>query len=199
VRHTAALRSDGSIVGWGYSVYGQNTIPALPAGLAYREVATGGSHLVALYGEPCSALAYCTAGTSASGCQALLSASGCASATAPSGFTLTASTVEGQKDGVFFFGTNGKIANPFGNSSSYRCVAPPVKRCGPLAGTGTLGACDGILPQDLNALWCPACPKPGHNPGAGAVVQAQLWYRDPQNTSNQTTSFSDGIEFVLAP
>jgi hypothetical protein len=142
---------------------------------------------------------YCTAGISASGCQALLSASGWASATAPSGFTLAASTVEGQKDGLFFFGTNGKSATPFGNGSSYRCVVPPVKRCGLLAGTGTLGACDGSPSQDLNALWCPACPKPGHNPGTGAIVQAQFWYRDPLNTSNQTTSFSDGIEFCVGP
>ena len=74
-----------------------------------------------------------------------------------------------------------------------------MKRCGVLAGNGTMGACDGVLSQDLNALWCPTCPKPGHNPGAGAVVQAQLWYRDPLNTSNQTTSFSDGIEFVVQP
>ena len=36
-------------------------------------------------------------------------------------------------------------------------------------------------------------------PGAGAVVQAQLWYRDPLNTSNQTTSLSDATEFVVAP
>ena len=53
--------------------------------------------------------------------------------------------------------------------------------------------------QDLNALWCATCPKPLHNPGAGAVVQAQLWYRDPLNTSNQTTSLSDAIEFCIEP
>jgi hypothetical protein len=29
--------------------------------------------------------------------------------------------------------------------------------------------------------------------------QAQLWYRDPLSTSNQTTSLSDAIEFVLDP
>jgi hypothetical protein len=29
-------------------------------------------------------------------------------------------------------------------------------------------------------------------------VQAQLWYRDPLSTSNQTTSLSDAIEFVVA-
>ena len=51
----------------------------------------------------------------------------------------------------------------------------------------------------MNALWCPTCPKPALNPGVGSVVQAQLWYRDPTNTSNQTTSLSDALEFVVEP
>jgi hypothetical protein len=149
--------------------------------------------------SPAPPVAYCTAGTSASGCQALLSATGTASATASSGFILTASTVEGQKDGLFFFGTNGQQANSWGNGTSYQCVVPPVVRAGTLSGTGTVGACDGSFAQDLNALWCSSCPKPAKNPGAGAVVQAQLWYRDPLSTSNQTTSLSDAIELVVAP
>ena len=78
-------------------------------------------------------------------------------------------------------------------------VVPPVKRAGLLAGRGTPGACDGALSQDLNALWCPSCLKPGHNPGAGALVQAQLWYRDPASTSNQTTSLSDALELCVGP
>jgi hypothetical protein len=142
---------------------------------------------------------YCTAGTSASGCQALLSASGVPSATAASGFSLVAATVEGQKDGLFFFGTNGQQATPWGNSTSYQCVVPPVVRTSLLTGTGTAGLCDGSFALDLNALWCPTCPKPAKNPGAAAVVQAQLWYRDPLSTSNQTTSLSDAIEFVVEP
>ena len=72
----------------------------------------------------------------------------------------------------------------------------PVKRGGILPGTGTPGACDGAFAQDLNARWT---AKPNHNPGAGAVVQAQLWYRDPQNPSNQTTSLSDALEFCVGP
>jgi hypothetical protein len=30
-------------------------------------------------------------------------------------------------------------------------------------------------------------------------VQAQLWYRDPDSTSNQTTSLSNALEFAVAP
>ena len=139
---------------------------------------------------------YCTAGTSASGCQASLSATGVASATAPSGFALSASTVEGAKDGLFFFGVNGRQASPWGNGSSLQCVVPPVKRAGLLSATGTPGLCDGSFTQDLNALWS---AKPAKNPGSGATVQAQLWHRDPQNTSNRTTSLSDAIEFGVGP
>jgi hypothetical protein len=142
---------------------------------------------------------YCTAGTSASGCQARLSATGVASATAASGFDLLACNVEAAKNGIYFFGTNGRQAKPWGNGTSFQCVAPPVRRAGSLTGTGAPGTCGGSFLQDLNALWCPGCPKPGHNPGAGATVQAQLWYRDPLNTSNQTTSLSDAIEFPVGP
>jgi hypothetical protein len=142
---------------------------------------------------------YCTAGTSASGCQAIISSQGHASATALSGFSLITSNVEGQKDGLYFFGTNGRQANSWGNGTSYQCVVPPVTRTPVVSGTGTVGMCDGQTVVDLNALWCPSCLFPQKNPGVGALVQAQLWYRDPMNTSNQTTSFSDAIEFPVKP
>jgi len=71
-----------------------------------------------------------------------------------------------------------------------------VKRGGLLAGSGTGGACNGSFAQDLNAHWT---AQPNHNPGVGAIVQAQLWYRDPQNTSNQTTSLSNAVEFAVFP
>jgi hypothetical protein len=142
---------------------------------------------------------YCTAGASGSGCSAGISAAGSASASSASGFTLAALSVEGDKDGLFFFGTRGRQANPWGNGSSYQCLVPPVKRGGLLAGVGTSGACDGSFFQDLNALWCASCPKPLKNPGAGSVVQAQLWYRDPFSSSNRTSSLSNAIEFCVAP
>ena len=118
------------------------------------------------------------------------------SASAPSGFDLAAGNVEGSVDGLFFYGAQGRQAAPWGNGTSYQCVVPPVKRGGPLTGSGTSGLCNGSFTQDLNALWS---SNPVKNPGAGATVQAQLWYRDPFNTSNQTTSLSDAIEFLVTP
>jgi hypothetical protein len=142
---------------------------------------------------------YCTAGTSANGCQALLSTNGIPSATASSGFELVASGIEGSKFALFFLGTHGRQANPWGSGTSYLCIVPPVIRGGIQPKSGTVDSCDGALAQDWNALWCATCPKPKKNPGAGATVQAQLWYSDPWNTSNQTTSLSDAIEFVMRP
>ena len=146
--------------------------------------------------EACLPQTYCTAGTSASGCTALISATGTASASASSGFQLTAVGGEGAKDGLFFFGTNGRQANTWGNGTSWQCVIPPIKRAGVLASSGSTGQCDGTFVQDLNQRWQ---QKPAQNPGAGATLQAQLWYRDPQNTSNQTTSLSDAIEVLVGP
>jgi len=142
---------------------------------------------------------YCTAGTSASGCRAQLTATGSPSASAASGFDLHAAFVEGAKDGLFFYGTSGRQANPWGNGTSSQCVVTPVRRGGLLAGSGTAGACNGAFLQDLNARWCPACPRPQHNPGAGNLLQVQLWYRDPLSTSNQTTSLSDALEVLVGP
>jgi hypothetical protein len=142
---------------------------------------------------------YCTAGTSASGCTALLTATGIASASAPTGFVVTAGTVEGQKDGLFFFGQNGRQANPWGNSTSFQCVVPPVNRSPLIVGGGTLGACDGASSRDLNAWWCPACPRPAAAPTPGVPLQIQFWYRDPAATNNQKTAMSDALEVIPCP
>ena len=146
---------------------------------------------------PCPpAVSYCTAGISASGCQATLTSTGSASASKSNGFLLRANSVEGNKDGTYFYSTNGRQANAWGNGTSFVCVAPPVKRAAAMNPTGTAGACDGWFVIDLNALWS---NYPAKNPGAGALVQAQLWYRDPLNTAFQTTSMSDAVEFLVCP
>ena len=191
--HSLALKSDGSIVSWGEDYHG--LITNSPSGTGFTQVAAGRHHALALREAP-APVTYCTPGTSGSGCTATISASGTASATAANGFSLTASTVEGQKSGLFFFGTSGRWALPWGAGTSFHCIVLPVNRAGLLVGTGTLGLCDGSFSQDLNAHWT---AKPAHNPGAGALVQAQLWCRDPSSTSNRTTSLSDALEFGVSP
>jgi hypothetical protein len=152
---------------------------------------------------------YCTAGTSAQGCNALISASGSSSATATTGFFLNASGVEANKSGLFYYSALGakSPATSIGTSSSYQCVQTPVKRSAfilssggtttpPGGGAGTLPNCDGAFSADLNARWT---AKPAANPGVGASVAAQAWYRDPQNSSNQTTSRSDAVIWTVCP
>jgi hypothetical protein len=184
---------------------GQTWRGEIPAGtvgtIAYRvcstdmEANTGTSPTLS-YTAP-SVVNYCTAGTSASGCTATLSSIGMPSTSAGSGFTLLASNVEGGKDGLYFYGFNGAQAHTWGNGTSYQCVVPPVIRTPLLVGTGTNGLCDGSLSRDLNAFWATAAPS--KVPAPGQQVDGQLWYRDPLSTSNQTTSLSDAIEFVVAP
>ena len=142
---------------------------------------------------------YCTAGTSGGGCTPIIGAFGHPSATGSSGFTLFAALIDGQRTGLFFFGTNGRQSAPWGNGSSFQCVVPPVKRTPVMSTGGTAGSCNGFPQLDLSAVWCPTCPQSGKNPGAGAVVSAQFWFRDPVNTSNQTTSLTNAIEFQVCP
>jgi hypothetical protein len=167
---------------------------SLYVGGQFAAVPDSGDSFIARWGGCPTYESFCTAGTSASGCLATVSAVGTSSASAPSGFTIQASTVEGSKDGLFYFATNGRQASAWGNGTSLQCVLPPVQRASLLSGSGTPGACDGLMLQDLNAFWT---AQPNKNPGAGAVVQAQLWYRDPQNTSNQTTGLSNALEFTV--
>ena len=139
---------------------------------------------------------YCTPGTTANGCMATISAVGDPSATAGAGFNVSAAFGEGNKDGLFFFGTSGRQANSWGTGTSFQCVVPPVKRTPLVSGGGTNGNCDGHLTFDFNAL---ITVQPAKAPPVGSVIQMQCWYRDPFNTSNQSTSLSDALEFTLKP
>jgi len=190
--------SDATHDEWfGYSVGLEGTTAAIGA---YQDQTPQGSQSGSAYAyELAAPLTYCTSGTSATGCQAQMWARGLPSAVRADSFFLEATNVPGLRNGIFFFGVAGRQANPWGNGSSYQCVVPPVQRVGLMVGEGTHGLCDSVFVRDLNARWCPTCPKPNQNPGAGAVVQAQLWYRDPSNTSNQTTSLSNAVEFTVGP
>jgi hypothetical protein len=165
------------------------------------DIALGTSEDCNLNGVPdeCETVAssYCTAGTSASGCNATLSSTGTPSLSLASGFTVDAATVEGSKDGLFFYGFNGPQANSWGSGTSFQCVVPPVTRTPIMSGVGTGGVCDGSFSLDLNTYWSTA---PANKvPAPGGQVNLQLWHRDPQNTSNQTTSLSDALEFSVCP
>ena len=82
---------------------------------------------------------YCTSGTSASGCTPMISTAGQPSASAPSGFVISTTGVEGGRPGMLIYGTAGKQALPWGAGTSYLCIISPLSYGGTIGGTGTHG------------------------------------------------------------
>ncbi len=141
---------------------------------------------------------YCTAGTSTNGCVPSISATGTPSASAASGFTISVANVEGQKQGLMFYGVSGQAIAPWGSGgTSFLCVKAPTQRLGAQSSGGTASACDGSLSNDWLAFVAANPGVLGAPFSAGNVVNAQAWYRDPPAV--KTTNLSDGLEFTLAP
>jgi hypothetical protein len=140
---------------------------------------------------------YCTAGTTTNGCNALLTSTGTPSASATSGFVITASHVEGQKQGLFFYSLSGAQSQPWGAGSSFLCVQPPSQR-GPIATSGgTTNTCDGTLTLDWNAFRANSPTILGAPFQGGENVWIQAWFRDPP--APKSTSLSDALTFTVAP
>ena len=140
---------------------------------------------------------YCTAGTTTNGCQPPISATGFPSASNGSGFTLTVSTLEGQKQGLIFYGVTGTSAAPWGTGTSFLCVKSPTQRTPAQNSGGTAGACDGTLSIDWNA-YIASHPTALGNPFLGGeVVYAQGWFRDPP--ASKTTNLSNALSFTVTP
>jgi len=141
---------------------------------------------------------YCTAGTTTNGCNASINAVGTPSAAAVSGFVLTGSGIEGQKQTLLFYGVNGPAAQAWSpNSSSFKCVRNPVQRCTPQNSGGTANACDGSYSIDLLNYLATRPTAIGNPLFAGEVFNAQLWFRDPPAPS--TSSLSNAVQFTMAP
>jgi hypothetical protein len=141
--------------------------------------------------------AYCTAGTTTNGCSPSMSSSGTPSASATSGFTLSASNVEGQKQGILFYGISGRVALVWGTGTSFLCVKSPTQRMGNQNSGGVAGACNGLLSQDWLAYVASNPGALGAPFQAGNVVNVQAWFRDPP--ASKTTNLSNGYEFTVTP
>ena len=142
---------------------------------------------------------YCTAGTTTNGCVPSISGTGTPSASAPSGFTIDVTAVEGQKQGLVFYGLDntGFTPSPWGQGTSLLCVKPPTQRTTNLSSGGTISMCDGLLSLDWNAYRAANPGALGQPFAAGQQVFAQAWFRDPP--SPKTTNLSDALQFTLAP
>jgi hypothetical protein len=140
---------------------------------------------------------FCTAGTSTNGCSATISWTGTPSVTQSSGFDLLTSDVEGQKQGLYFYGINGDVAFPWGLSSSWFCVKTPTQRFAPQNSGGIAGQCTGALSVDFSAFLTANPNALGAPFSAGDQVWLQSWFRDPP--SSKTTALSDGLRFTMQP
>jgi hypothetical protein len=138
---------------------------------------------------------YCTAGTTSYGCVPSIAGEGAPSSSAASGFDIVVHSVEGERAGLIFYGSN-PAALPWGPlSSSFLCVASPSQRTPLQNSGGAATACTGELRVDFNQ-WIHAHPLSLGNPFvAGQVFYAQGWFRD--SGAPKGTNLSDGLRFTL--
>lgn len=137
---------------------------------------------------------YCTAKTNSLGCVptvttsgAAPSVSGCASA-----FNLTANQLVGNKNGLWFYGTNGLNGVAF--QGGHLCIKPAIKRLNVVNSGGQGTACNGTISTNFNARICSGSDTALV---AGALVGSQCWSRDPASAS--TTNLTSAISFVICP
>jgi hypothetical protein len=135
---------------------------------------------------------YCAGKLNSFGCTPFLGFSGLPRANSTQPFTVRAFNVLNQKSGLFYYGFSGRSGAPF--QGGLKCVADPVRRLPTQLSGGNSGLsdCSGVLTVDFNAV-----ALAGFDPllVAGATVNLQAWYRDPQVPSN--TGLSNGLEFTL--
>jgi uncharacterized delta-60 repeat protein len=143
-------------------------------------------------------LSYCTAGTSTNGCAPTIGSSGTPSLANTSGFTLDVTGVEGQRQGLLFYGIGGRKADAWSpGSTSVLCVKAPMQRMSVASTGGAAGQCNGALSTDWLAYVSANPTAVGAPFAAGVTVSAQGWFRDPP--APKSTNLSNALEFVTAP
>ncbi len=136
-------------------------------------------------------------GTSA-GCLPSIAASSQPSASAATSCVITASSVDGLRNGLMFYGVSGATVAPWCATSSSRiCVRPPTARATLQSTGGTAGACDGALLLDWNQFLLTHPGALGAPFAAGDVVHVQGWFRDPG--ACKTSSLTSALQLVHSP
>jgi Tol biopolymer transport system component len=143
---------------------------------------------------------YCTSSTSSGGCSPALASSTVAPSLSagPGSFVVTCSPLDGQRQGIFFYGIGGRLAQPWAaGSTSYLCVKPPTQRTAAQTSGGTAGACDGALVLDFFQFAATHPAALGQPFAPGQSLQLQAWFRDPP--APKTTNLSNALEATLNP
>ena len=132
---------------------------------------------------------------STNGCIATIAASGQPNAAHSNPCTITVSNVEGQKQGLIFYGISGQVNVPWClGGASFLCVKLPTQRMPILTSGGVAGTCTGQLVQDWNAFQLANPGALGSPWVAGDVVNLQGWFRDPP--ACKTTQLTEGLQLT---
>jgi choice-of-anchor B domain-containing protein len=131
---------------------------------------------------------YCTGKLNSQGCVPAIAFSGTPSASSPSPFTISAAAIVNATNGILFYG-HGQDNVPFQGGTL--CAASPITRTNLQISGGTL-PCSGNFSFDFNAHI-----QGGGDPSlvAGALVNAQYWYRDPPSSFG--AGLSNAVEFTI--
>lgn len=140
---------------------------------------------------------YCTPGVSTAGCIATISASANPSLSLAAPCILSVVGLEGQKQGLCFYGINNTGFNPSPWGNGFRCVKSPIKRTGTQNSGGTAGLCDGQFTLDWHAYQASFPGALGNPWELWERAYVQAWYRDPAST--KASNFSDGLVLTYQP
>ena len=139
---------------------------------------------------------YCFPKVNSAGCTPSLAWGGTPSVSAGAGFNILATNLLNHRRGFLFYGTSGQDQTPF--AGGYLCVAQPFRRTRGTNTGGTTGGsnCTGKMNFDFNQ-WVAS----GADPALvlGAVVDAQVYYRDPFLPAPNDVGLTGGIRFTLGP
>jgi hypothetical protein len=183
--------SSAEVGAWTVRVLAPN-VPQGPQGFglcANGDIAVGGTS---------SPDVYCTSSLTTNFCVPAMTTAGVARASAASGFVLAAASVEGQRQGLIFYGTSGRLALPWRpGSTSFQCVRQPLQRMDVQSSGGVAGGCAGLLATDWNAFIATHPAALGAPVAPGLVVDAQAWFRDPGAPG--LSNLSNAVEFTVQP
>ncbi|MCK6446208.1 MAG: hypothetical protein L6Q99_07435 [Planctomycetes bacterium] len=141
-----------------------------------------------------SVAVYCTSKVNSLGCSPSVSSTGAPQVAncASQPFNMTVSSLIGNKNGLWFYGTAG--LNGIGFQGGHLCIKPAIKRLNVQNSGGQGTACNGSMTTDFNARICSGLDTALV---AGATVGAQAWSRDPADPF--TTSLSNALSFTICP
>ena len=138
-------------------------------------------------------VAYCTAKVNSQGCAPAVGFSGNPSLTNLAPFTITATQLINQRNGLLFYGLAPAAGAFYGGT---KCAASPLKRIVMPSSGGNTGAddCSGGFAFDFNTRL-----RSGIDPALsiGVDVYAQFWYRDSASLGG--VGMSNALQFRACP